>query len=356
MTFAKKLNGYTLVEALRTKYISDYDLLSHYVPEFKGLNTKMKSNIRAGNPDKDASLHFKSSRGGRAVISDFGSSNTGLSVFQYLCLYLNVDSLTLFKAINRDFNIGLDDKYIHNDKGALIQRKEGKIHNVTTEDKEPWDIRYRSRKWGEWKIDKEFWYDGGGITTNTLNLFNVVPADSYWLMNSKFEVQFKATETNPTYIYVPDKSLGITGYKRKVYSPFKEEGKWINSLPATTCLSLHTLPEEGDTLLIQTSLKDTMTCFEMFKEEDIWNVDLFSESVFLSEQLFLILQRRFRRIILMADNDATGIRQATLFSETYGIPFIVFPEEFSKEKDPYGMVRSKGQEVTKKLILELINN
>lgn len=347
----KHLNGKNLIDELNSKSISDYDILYHYVPEFKGWG-KIRSNIR--HNDKDASLQF-TYRNGKASISDFGTTHLGMTVFQYLSLYLSVSEETVYKAINRDFNLGLDDTYSQREKVSVIPQKEGKRLFRKEEESEPWDIRYTSRRWGSWKIDREFWYDGGGISVKTLNLFNVLPATHYWLRNSKTEVGFIASEESPTYIYLPDKSLDIKGYKRKVYNPFKQEGKWHNSLPNTACLALHTLPAYGNTLLIQTSLKDTMTCFELFKDEDIWNVDLFSESKFLSNELFLTLQRRFKRIIIFGDNDTTGVRQATQFSQENGIKYTHFPVEYT-EKDPYGMVRSKGQDFTKKLMLELINN
>ena len=347
-TPTKPLNGYTLIEALNKRQIDDNWLLNHYVPDFKGFGTKMNSNLSGrGKKDTNASLHFIWTKG-KAVISDFGYK-TGMSVFSYLSEYLGVPVETVYERVNTDFNLKLIGSTTTKAKPSQMPQKP--LKNPT--EKVEFDIRYRGRDWGTWKVDAEFW-GAGGIRFETLERLNVVPATDFWVISSEYENHYKATNENPTYIYLPDKSLNIKGYKRKAYSPYGDENrKWKNTLPHRAVLALHTLPSTGDTLLIQTSLKDTACCMELFEGEDIWNVDLFSESIFLPKPILDNLKLRFKRLIIFGDNDEPGIKQASKFSELYGIPFTHFDLEV-KEKDPYGMVRSKGQDYTKREMLRLV--
>jgi hypothetical protein len=320
------LNGYTLIEALEKSPYNDYDILAYYVSDFKGFNKSMKSNIRQG--DTNGSLRFVK-KNGKTIVSDFGY-RTGMSIFDYLSEYLSCSKDDVFLRINNDFKLGLHCSK-KNYKVAVLQKNDPIIHNEIVEEV-IWDVRYKSRKLGSFEVDKEFWYDRYGITGKTLQLFNVVFPSDWWLVNNDKRIHFRPSNENPTYIYVPDKSLNIQGYKAKVYSPYiKDDGKWYNTLPKDTCLSLHTLPEYGDTLVIQKALKDAMCGYDMFRDLDVWFVELFAESVFLNPELFETLKKRFRRIIYHGDNDVPGIRQAKLFGESYGIEYVINPTDAPKD-------------------------
>ena len=358
MTFKYKIRE-KLSRASVSALVSDYDLLSYYVPEFSGFGKKVKSNIRNGGKDNDASLHFIY-RGGRAIISDFGSSNVGLNVYEYLKLYLNVPDtpdgfLSLLERIRSDFKLPLEPYVGKALKVAKKPLKEAKIHRLQFEENTPWDIRYRAREWDSWEVDKEFWFDRYGITKPTLDLFNVKPLENFILQRNDTKITYICTEDNPAYAYVPRKELGIGGYKRKIYSPFASaDRKWFNSLPKGTHLALPTLPAYGETLVIETSLKDTMANYELFNEEDIWFLDLTSESSFLSESGYSNLLGRFKYILYHGDNDLTGRNQALKFGQQFNLPVFWNPP-FKELKDSSDMRHNAGASFAYNFIKQNIN-
>lgn len=63
------------------------------------------------------------------------------------------------------------------------------------------------------------------------------------------------------------------------------------------------LPESGDVVIVTKALKDTMTLYEY----GIPSIAPCSENVFLTENQYNKLKKRFKHIILLYDNDYTGI-------------------------------------------------
>lgn len=343
------------------KYVSDEDLLNRYVTGFRGFNIPVHSNLRTNDSNK--SLHFVY-KDGKARISDFGTDYIGLTVWQYLSIYLgypdnNVGYLSLLDLVRRDFNLPLE-RYNKPLKASYRREfRPAKAVNRHIEPTFPWDIRYRERPLGSWDIDKEFWFDQYGITAKTLLTYNVKALESFTLTRPDLTLPFFAGTLNPSYAYVPHDCLGIQGFKRKIYTPYaakytKEENKWFNSLPKETVLGLPILPEKGEVLVIETSLKDTMTNHELFKNEDIWFVDVFAESVFLPNNVFENLKGRFSLIIYHGDNDEPGVRQAKLFSEKYNIPYFTNPIGVQEVKDSSDMVKNKGQQFAKKFLFSQV--
>jgi len=166
MTFKYKTLDKLTKENISRK-VSDYDLLTYYVDEFKGYGKTIHSNIRLSGKDSDASLRF-TYRKGKALISDFGSSNVGMDVFKYLQIYLQYPDdtkgyLSLLERIRRDFKLPLE-PYINSvEKVAQMPQKAPKIHDKIFTESSGWDIRYRSRDWGEWQVDYDFWTEQYGI-------------------------------------------------------------------------------------------------------------------------------------------------------------------------------------------------
>lgn len=338
--------------------VDDYSLLKWYVPEFKGYPTTMRSNIRFGGKDKDASLSIICSNN-RAIISDFGSANTGMNIWNYLILLLGysdtrVGFLSLLERVRSDFNLDLEPYTGAVTKVYQKPQNTPIIYHSKHEDTEAWEIRYRSRPMGSWKCDARFWKDESNIGSGLLQRCNVKALESFMLVRGNQQITFVANEDSPSYAYVPLPETGISGWKRKIYSP-RETGdrKWFNTLPKTACLLEPLLPKTGKVLFIETSMKDAMCLLEMFEGEDIWAIEVSSESAFITPELYSELQVRFDLIIYHGDNDEPGIRQAALFTETYGV--VSFTNPVNAPKDTTEMRREWGLDRTKKMFYKIID-
>lgn len=309
----KKLN-----KANISASVSDYDLLCYYVKEFRGFGKPIHSNLRS-NDKKSKSMHFITGATGRAVISDFGYKK-GINIWNYLLEYLNYPDntdgfLSLLDTIREDFKLDLECYTKRSIKVAKKSKKEPIIHGKEFTPSRDWDIRCRYRAWNG-TYDKDFWFGRYGISGDLLQSLNIKPLDSFQLVQGDKKIQYLASEKNPRYAYVPHPDLQISGWKRKIYSPKGIKDKWFNSLTQETALAYHLLPAQGKYLIIETSLKDTATNLQIFKDEKNYSfLDMFSESVWFSKSTWADLRSRFDWIFLHGDNDEPGRRMARMHFE-----------------------------------------
>lgn len=132
-----------------------------------------------------------------------------------------------------------------------------------------------------------FW-DKLRIRKATLIKFNVEQVDSvngYAYTNS--------------YIYLLPKG------RYRVYSP-KSRMRFWGTMKQSDIFGLEQLPETGDLLIITKSLKDVMVLTEMGYNA----ISFSSETVSPTKKVIDELKARFRRIVILYDNDKTGIEQS----------------------------------------------
>ena len=83
------------------------------------------------------------------------------------------------------------------------------------------------------------------------------------------------------------------------------------------------MPETGDLLIITKSLKDVMVFYEL----GISAVGLQAETNKMSKKSFNELTKRFKRVILLLDNDDQGYTSTCEFLLEYDIEFFFIPDE-----------------------------
>ena len=71
-----------------------------------------------------------------------------------------------------------------------------------------------------------------------------------------------------------------------------------------------------------------------------------------SEEIISKLRERFRRIVLLYDNDHTGIECSTILSDIYDLENIIIPEDYGK--DISEVTENKGSEFGQNLIDSLV--
>lgn len=322
------------------KFVDDYSLLSFYIPEFKGVG-KYKSNLRGD--DENHSLYFKS-RNGRITVSDFGRTEyIGLTTYKYLQIYFDYPDtkygymLTLSKIV-LDFRLPINTISDHNIKKSA---KKPKIYNIKLENTKDTEIRVKRRPWFSSKEDIKFW----GIIANKdsllqhFNNFSVNALSHYWINGVRFTVK----NNNPTYSFRDN----VANFK--LYSPYANNFKWISNIKKTSIIGWNHLPEKGEILIIEKSVKDAIIIEELL---NIPSIPMNSESMFISKSLFNNLQKRFITIIAHFDNDNSGIKAAKKIKEIYNISTFYFPKEMPK--DNYDVIKLHGKQVLKKLLNKYI--
>jgi hypothetical protein len=190
----------------------------------------------------------------------------------------------------------------------------GIVRQPSTEE----DIKY----WAQFNIDKP-----------TLELFNV-SSIKYYLSNGVVRATYKAD--NPMYAYKVNEHF-------KIYRPYAQKTyKWRNNLTPDDAQGYEQLPAKGDTLFITKSLKDVM-CLHSFGYSAI---SPSSESSRLSDTVMKAILKRFKRIIILFDRDACGVRESRTMSLKTGLRAILVHKKL-KAKDISDAVKLNGPKKVK---------
>lgn len=208
--------------------------------------------------------------------------------------------LTYKEALDRiisDFNCNID----------IIQN-----NNITVKKKERKEERpklfYVTKKYNKEELD--YWLSYG-IKKETLDYFNVKSV-SYYNSSSSDKIHF-SFKFNPIFAY-------LVKDKVKLYKPkgnFYE--KWRTNI-VDEIQGLEQLRYEKDILIITKSLKDVMVLYEIGIEA----IALNSEHEFISNELYDELKSRYKKIILLLDNDKTGIEASSKHAKQHHIQYYYF--------------------------------
>jgi len=161
----------------------------------------------------------------------------------------------------------------------------------------------------------------------------------------------QAPETNLYYKKIDDEPY-CYGYKFtnwKIYKPYSDkEEKWRFFGSSDEIEGWKQLPESGDLLIITKSLKDIMTLYSY----GIASVSFQGECSIPNEEIINELKQRFKTIVILYDNDETGVKFSEIISEMYDIDQIVIPNDLGK--DISDVNNNKGSEYAKALLNSLI--
>jgi len=314
---------------LINRCISDYDIYKYYINGFE-LRRAISSPFRE---DKNPSFSIYPS-----------TKYKGLLLWKDLSTGEYGDAITLVKKIfNISYNEALSKIVVDfrlrdfktNDK--IIASP---IKPVITKDKNIIDISERvikitTRKWN--KSDKEYW-SSYGITRKTLDLYNVVPIKYLFINNNIFSVDKNA------YAYIENKD-GLTRYK--IYQPYNTVTKWLNNFIEGTISGFIQLPQQGELLLIASSLKDGMCLHEMGYNF----IAPQTENYIFKPHIIQDLIGRFKNIIVFYDYDDAGLRAAKKMKDIYGFNYITTDSYIKDISDYY---KYNGKKQTIKLVKECI--
>ena len=188
------------------------------------------------------------------------------------------------------------------------------------------------------------WWEQFGITKNTLIKYRVYSCKTVFL-NGNIESIYDPK--CPSYGYY----FGNSEDGRelwKIYYPFRKTFRFIGNIKTTTIQGYQQLPKKSKLLVITKSLKDVMLLFTL----GIAAIAPQSETQFISNDVLNTLKTRFKYIVLVFDNDQTGIEFTNKIKRKYDwiIPMII-PRKY-KAKDISDFYKMYGREKTILLIKE----
>ena len=303
--------------------ISEYDIFKYYCPNFIELNKKFCSDLRKDNKPSVSIISFHSN----LLYKDFGHPDHTFNCFGYVQKKFNVNFTRALVKISNDFNLGLAPS-----NGELTYDKPI-LYNKKIENKKLTIIKKKRRPWNQ--KDAQFWLKYG-INKKILTIFAVEPISHYWINENRF------TCKTITYAFrLKDKF--------KIYAPYEKDIKWFSNTNKEIIQGYNQLPNEGDVLCITSSLKDVMCLFAM----RVHSIALQSEMQLPSGMLMQILRQRFKRIVILYDNDKPGQTMADRICNEYQLDNLYIPSDWGA-KDVSDAVAVHGFNKVKQFIYEKI--
>jgi hypothetical protein len=263
---------------------------------------------------------------GRLIFNDFGNNDTGNAI-TFVQKKLNLPTY-------KDALVQIYFDLIMNSKDIADT-----LQTITKPEKRSQSVIEVVRQ-SITKVDLDYW-EQFNINKQILKKYEVDPI-KYLIVNKI--VYWQYTKDNPMYNY--------QNYdKKKIYRPYADKKeKWFGSMTKNYVFGHKQLPESGDLLIITKSLKDVM-CLYSF---GYIAVSPPSEGSLMPSTAIEDYKTRFKKIIVLYDNDEQGIKSAKRMKEVYNINNMIIPPE-SEVKDISDYCKAYGEDKTRALLNAITN-
>lgn len=300
------------------KRISQEEIMSKYFPEVIMENKFYTNPFRA---DSNASCYFNYNNN-VLRFNDLAWQPKKGNCFDVVMWANNLNSYhEALMLVNRDFNLGLG-----RDDFNLNEAPERKsvVRKVTSM---PISFNVVSRYYN--KTDQEYWTQFG-ISKNTLKHYNVKAVKQYskvTIDNTHLCFDYDTSNRDLCYCY-PFKEDNDDKLYLKIYRPLQKGiDKWRSNTKAFIVQGYTQLPKTGELLIITSSLKDVMCLYEYGYD----SVAPQSETTLLPNDKLIKLKERFKRIIVIYNNDKTGLLANREQAAKYQCEYIDIPDNYPKD-------------------------
>ena len=290
--------------------------------------------------DRHPTCSFYRNKNGELIFKDFGANTN----YSFINVVMEIFRLGYYQALNKiatDFGLLKSD--VNYNKQSPI-----KIATKKFVKDEPTIIQIEKKDFSKEELD---WWNQYGITKEILKEYNVYSCKHVFL-NGRLRV--KSTDTNFIFGYYFGKQNGRELWK--IYMPMRDSYRFINNLDAKRIQGFKQIPDSGSLLVITKSQKDLMC----FKRMGIPAIAANSEHLFPESKVMDNLKRRFTNIVVLYDNDKTGLHRMWEIRKQYPeLNYIWIPKKY-KAKDisdyckMYGL--NKTIDLVKSYILWLKQN
>ena len=303
----------------------------HYlgVPVKKGL-FRSPSVIRS---DANPTCSFYKNKNNILMYKDFAGPTfdfIGCVMYLFNCNYYNA-----LRIIAHDFNII---------PIADIPRNPPKIQytNTVLEKTSKSRIEVELKEFSEKELK---WWEGFGISKNTLKKFQVYSIKSIFLNGVYFS---SSSESSPIYGYYGGTASDGAELWR-LYMPTKRNYRFLSNWSQEMIQGSKQLPKSGEFVVITKSMKDVMSLYEF----GITAIAPNSENLFLTEPQYNKIKSRFNQVYLLYDRDLPGVKSANKIRKKFKeVQVLLTP----KTKDFSDYVKKYGIMKTFKLVEEWLKN
>ena len=276
--FQPKITKELILSRFSEEQIMEFYL---HIPIKKGL---FRSPLRK---DKEPTCSFYRNGKGDLIFKDFATGQH-LNVFGVVQSLFNCDYFEALKIIANDLGIIRD---------KSITRNLGKINSnpVQIKDKEMSKIQIEVQDFSELELK---WWGKYGIDLSILKKFDVYSCKHLFLNGQLFA---KSQQHCPIFGYYGKKYQGLELWR--CYFPKRTSFRFITNWPSKKIQGYDQLPKQGKLLVITKSMKDVMCLYSCGITACAPN----SETQFISDSILEDLKQRFKHIVVLFDNDETGI-------------------------------------------------
>lgn len=326
--FEKVLNKNCLKDIL--KQTTEYDIYSYYIGKQFEIGRVMKSPLRKeSHPSFGV---FKSTTSGDLLWKDQATGKTG-NIVTFVSELFNINNTD---AINKIYEEVVKKQIILiTEKGSRIRDSYEKVKTIISIQRKNFtetDDKY----WGQYLISREI-----------LKKHNVFPIQTFWINDQIANLFY--TKKQPLYAY-------IVGDKYQIYSPYGDKkNKFRTNCNIGDIHGLEQLPDKGNLLIITKSKKDIIVLDRLGYNA----IAPLGETTPIPDEIISDLKNRFKKIIVLYDNDEPGIKAATKFSLHHDLRFVYIPKEYYIKfgiKDVSDFIKAYKIIKTKELLKKLFTD
>ena len=320
-------------ERITREKLLEYNSEEAYITRYTGMAPGIKLVRSPFREDKHPSCSFMRTSSGRILLYDFSRKEYTCDFVKAACFRYNCGYNEALRLIAQDYGIIPRDT----DRPPVIE-----VPKINVEKFEKDTALFQITK-GEWLPKHlEFWWKYG-VTKDILDKFRVY-RPSCIFCNGK--VIYQGDDNVFAYFYKNGKtSEGQDIEYWKLYFPGKKP-KFLSSWNKGMVQGYRQLPKEGGTLVVTKSMKDVMSMYSV----GITAIAPNSENMFLPEGMVEELRNRFKRIVVMYDNDRAGLAGMARIRRMYPDFAYVWIDKSYGCKDFSDLYEKYGKEETLALI------
>ena len=323
--FQPKITKELILSRFSEEQIMEFYL---HIPIKKGL---FRSPLRK---DKEPTCSFYRNGKGDLIFKDFATGQH-LNVFGVVQSLFNCNYFEALKIIANDLGIIRD---------KSITRNLGKINSnpVQIKDKEMSKIQIEVQDFSELELK---WWGKYGIDLNILKKFDVYSCKHLFLNGQLFA---KSQQHCPIFGYYGKKYQGLELWR--CYFPKRTSFRFITNWPSKKIQGYDQLPKQGKLLVITKSMKDVMCLYSCGITACAPN----SETQFISDSILEDLKQSFKNIVVLFDNDKTGISFMNRLKRKYPDLIYTWIPRHYNAKDISDYYKEYGRKETLHLIKEFV--
>ena len=293
--------------------VSSYDILNHYLSPYHNSGSLVQgkniSNPFLPNKQKTPSFNiYTSNKNNEWRYKDFATGDDG-SCFDLVMKLHKISFSDALEIIDRDLCLFI---------GNIPIRKTENNHPESSK------LTYSIKKREFNDAELNYWFKFG-ITISTLLKYNVAAIEQFSNTNKEGKV-YTVTSNPNKFIFGYDNGNWI-----KLYKPLDEKQyrfQYLGIKETNYIFGWQQLPDKGEIVFITGGEKDVMS----LAVNGFNAISLNSETAALENKIAEELKSRFNQIIVLYDNDETGMKQSEILSNTHSLKRITLPA-FNNGKD-----------------------